>query len=295
MNYFINESNLIERIKYNYSKLSKSQRIIADYILSHYDKAAFMTASKLGEAVDVSESTVVRFAIALGYDGYPKLQKALQELIKTKLTTVQRLELPTSRNNHDTIIKDVMKSDIENIQITLNELNNDAFSTIVETIHRAKKIYVVGFRTTTVLTEYLGFYLNLVLGNVTVVNYGISDVFEQLIRVSNEDVVIGISFPRYSTKTTQILEYVKEKGAQIIAITDSELSPLTELCDYKLIAKSSMASFVDSLVAPLSLINALIISIAMDEKEEITQTFEDLEKVWERYDIYTNKEKLNRL
>ena len=215
MNYFINESNLIERIKYNYSKLSKSQRIIADYILSHYDKAAFMTASKLGEAVDVSESTVVRFAIALGYDGYPKLQKALQELIKTKLTTVQRLELPTSRNNHDTIIKDVMKSDIENIQITLNELNNDAFSTIVETIHRAKKIYVVGFRTTTVLTEYLGFYLNLVLGNVTVVNYGISDVFEQLIRVSNEDVVIGISFPRYSTKTTQILEYVKEKGARL--------------------------------------------------------------------------------
>lgn len=286
------DSNIMERIQAKYPKFSKSQRIIADFITFHYDKAAFMTASKLGEQVNISESTVVRFANALGYNGYPKLQKALQELIKTKLTTVQRLELSNHQITQDTIIRDVIKSDIENIQATLEELDKEEFFRIVKAIYAARKIYVVGFRTSTILTELLGYYLNLILDNVTVVNYGISDIFEQLIRVSSEDIVIGISFPRYSRKTPEILEFLKGKGAKIVAITDSELSPLIEYCDYKLIAKSNMVSFVDSLVAPLSLINALIISIARSGKEDITNIFEDLEDIWEKYDIYTSKDKI---
>lgn len=288
------KSNIMERIQKRYPKFSKSQKIIADFITSHYDKAAFMTASKLGEKVNVSESTVVRFASALGYNGYPELQKALQELIKTKLTTVQRLELSNHQITQDSIIKDVIKSDIENIQATLEELNKEEFFKIVNTIHTARNIYIVGFRTSTVLTEFLGYYLNLILDNVKVVNYGISDVFEQLIRVNHEDVIIGISFPRYSRKTPEILEFLREKNAKIIAITDSELSPLVEYCDYKLIAKSNMISFIDSLVAPLSLINALIISIARGEKEDIKNIFKNLEDVWEKYDIYTNKDKIKK-
>ncbi len=286
------DSNIMERIQAKYPKFSKSQRIIADFITFHYDKAAFMTASKLGEQVNISESTVVRFANALGYNGYPKLQKALQELIKTKLTTVQRLELSNHQITQDTIIRDVIKSDIENIQATLEELDKEEFFRIVKAIYAARKIYVVGFRTSTILTELLGYYLNLILDNVTVVNYGISDIFEQLIRVSSEDIVIGISFPRYSRKTPEILEFLKGKGAKIVSITDSELSPLIEYCDYKLIAKSNMVSFVDSLVAPLSLINALIISIARSGKEDITNIFEDLEDIWKKYDIYTSKDKI---
>lgn len=283
--------NLMERIDLEYPKLSKSQKVIANYILEHYDKAAFMNASLLGESVNVSESTVVRFASALGYSGYPKLQNDLQEFIKTKLTTVQRLGLPNNHISQGSIISDVIKSDIENIQLTLNELNEEEFFEIGNVLKKAKKIYILGFRTTTILTDFLGFYLNLILENVTVVSYGISDIYEQLINVSSEDVVIGISFPRYSSITKQILEFTKEKGAQIIAITDSDLSPLIELSDYKLIARSNMISFVDSLVAPLSLMNALIVSLGMGEKEKITKTFEDLENIWERYEIYTSNKK----
>ena len=286
-----NDINLMERIGLEYPRLSKSQKMIADYIVEHYDKAAFMTASLLGNSVDVSESTVVRFASALGYSGYPKLQKDLQELIKTKLTTVQRLGLTSNQVARESIIKDVMKSDIENIQSTLNELDREEFFEIVQVLKKAKSIYILGFRTTTIFTDFLGFYLNLILENVRVVSYGISDIYEQLINVSSNDVIIGISFPRYSKKTTQILEFVKEKGAQIVAITDSDLSPLVESSNYKLIAKSNMISFVDSLVAPLCLMNALIVSLGMGEKEKITKTFEDLENIWERYEIYTSNEK----
>lgn len=288
------KSNIMERIKAKYPKFSKSQKIIADFIMAHYDKAAFMTASRLGEQVNISESTVVRFANALGYSGYPTLQKALQELIKTKLTTVQRLELSNNQVTQDSMIQDIIKSDIQNIQATLDELNKDEFFKIINAIYNARRIYVIGFRTSTILTEFLGYYLNLLLDNVTVVNYGISDVFEQFIRVNHEDVVIGISFPRYSRKTTEILEFVKEKGAQVVAITDSELSPLIKFCDYKLIAKSNMVSFVDSLTAPMSLINALIISIAMSEKENLTDIFKNLEDIWDRYDIYTSTDKMRK-
>lgn len=281
--------NVMEKIKLKYYRLSKSQKMIANYILNHYDKAAFMTASILGETVNVSESTVVRFANALGYSGYPKLQKALQELIKTKLTTVQRLEISNRQITQESIIEDVIKSDIDNIQAIINELDREEFSKIAEVINRARNIYIIGFRTSTILAEFLGFYLNLILDNVRVVRHGVSDIYEQLIHITKEDIIIGISFPRYSSKTTQILKFVKEKDAKIIAITDSDLSPLIELSDYKLIARSNMVSFVDSLVVPLSLMNALIVSIGMGKREYITKKFEDLESIWERYEIYTNK------
>jgi len=281
--------NVMEKIKLKYYRLSKSQKMIANYILNHYDKVAFMTASILGEAVNVSESTVVRFANALGYSGYPKLQKALQELIKTKLTTVQRLEISNRQITQESIIEDVIKSDIDNIQAIINELDREEFSKIAEVINRARNIYIIGFRTSTILAEFLGFYLNLILDNVRVVRHGVSDIYEQLIHITKEDIIIGISFPRYSSKTTQILKFVKEKDAKIIAITDSDLSPLIELSDYKLIARSNMVSFVDSLVVPLSLMNALIVSIGMGKREYITKKFEDLESIWERYEIYTNK------
>lgn len=289
------KSNIMERIRVKYPKFSKSQKIIANFIMAHYDKAAFMTAARLGEQVNISESTVVRFASALGYSGYPELQKALQELIKTKLTTVQRLELSTNQVTQDSMIEDIIKSDIQNIQATLDELDKDQFFKIINTIYNAKKIYVIGFRTSTILTEFLGYYLNLLLDNVTVVDYGIDDVFEQFIRIDHEDIVIGISFPRYSRKTTEILKFVKEKDAQVVAITDSELSPLNEFCDYKLIAKSNMVSFVDSLTAPMSLINALIISVAMSKKEKLAGIFKNLEDIWERYDIYTNTDKTTKI
>ena len=281
--------NVMEKIKLKYYRLSKSQKMIANYILNHYDKVAFMTASILGEAVNVSESTVVRFANALGYSGYPKLQKALQELIKTKLTTVQRLEISNRQITQESIIEDVIKSDIDNIQAIINELDREEFSKIAEVINRARNIYIIGFRTSTILAEFLGFYSNLILDNVRVVRHGVSDIYEQLIHITKEDIIIGISFPRYSSKTTQILKFVKEKDAKIIAITDSDLSPLIELSDYKLIARSNMVSFVDSLVVPLSLMNALIVSIGMGKREYITKKFEDLESIWERYEIYTNK------
>jgi DNA-binding MurR/RpiR family transcriptional regulator len=281
--------NVMEKIKLKYYRLSKSQKMIANYILNHYDKVAFMTASILGETVNVSESTVVRFANALGYSGYPKLQKALQELIKTKLTTVQRLEISNRQITQESIIEDVIKSDIDNIQAIINELDREEFSKIAEVINRARNIYIIGFRTSTILAEFLGFYLNLILDNVRVVRHGVSDIYEQLIHITKEDIIIGISFPRYSSKTTQILKFVKEKDAKIIAITDSDLSPLIELSDYKLIARSNMVSFVDSLVVPLSLMNALIVSIGMGKREYITKKFEDLESIWERYEIYTNK------
>jgi transcriptional regulator, RpiR family len=194
------EKDIINKIQDNYQKLSKSQKLIAEYILNHYDKAAFLTAAKLGSTVNVSESTVVRFANVLGYEGYPELQKALQELIKNKLTTVQRLELADDYHNGENIVKAVLKSDMEDIRDTMNELNFNDFEEVIDMIYSAKKIYIIGLRSSTALAEYLGFYLNLILDNVIVIKLGISDIFEQIIKISVEDVIIGIGFPRYSKK-----------------------------------------------------------------------------------------------
>ncbi|ADL68870.1 MurR/RpiR family transcriptional regulator [Thermoanaerobacterium thermosaccharolyticum] len=280
--------DIIKRIQNNYTQLSKSQKIIAEYIINHYDKAAFMTAAKLGNSINISESTVVRFANTLGYDGYPELQSALQELIKNKLTTVQRLEM-TDETDEVSILNNVLKSDIENIKETKEEIDKNSFKEVVDNIFKAKKIYIIGFRSSTAIAEYLGFYLNLILENVILVKPGISDVFEQMLRVDSNDLVIGIGFPRYSKRTLEVLKYAKSQNAKIVAITDSLISPLTEIADEILLAKSNMASFVDSLVAPLSLINALIVSVGIREKDKITDTFEKLENIWNEYEIYLSK------
>ena len=282
-----NSQDLMKVIQTKFPKLSKGQKLIAEYILTNYDKAAFMTAAKLGISVGVSESTVVRFAIELGFTGYPKLQKSLQELIKNKLTTVQRLELSSDFIREENPLKGVLKADIENIRATLEKINHSDFEQIVDDIFRAKRIYIVGLRSSMALAEFLGFYLGLILDNVKVVSSGMSDIFEQMINIGEGDVVIGIGFPRYATKTIDALAFAKSRNAKARAITDSLISPLATNADCTLIAQSNMASFVDSLVAPLSIINALVISIGMREKEKITRTFEDLEGIWKDYNVYT--------
>jgi DNA-binding MurR/RpiR family transcriptional regulator len=283
------DKDLMFDIQMQFSKLSKGQKLIAEYILKHYDKAAFMTAAKLGNTVGVSESTVVRFAIELGFSGYPKLQKALQELIKTKLTTVQRIELSNNLINQENALKGVLKADMDNIRATLEKINHKTFESVINRIFTSRKIYIIGLRSSTALADFLGFYLNLILDNVQVIELGISDIFEQMINISDEDLVIGIGFPRYAVRTIEALSYAKTKGTKIVAITDSLLSPLAVKADYTLIAQSNMASFVDSLVAPLSIINALIVAVGLREKEKISNTFKELENIWEEYHVYAYK------
>ncbi|WP_352404841.1 MurR/RpiR family transcriptional regulator [Sporanaerobacter acetigenes] len=288
-------ADLIKLIQLNFSKLSKSQKLIAEYIMANYDKAAFMTAAKLGEVVGVSESTVVRFANTLGYDGYRDLQNDLHELVKNKLTTVQRISLTNDYTNKENLSKRVFKKDIANISKTFDELDYDNFEKAVETILNGERVYVLGLRSSSFLAGYLGFYLNFILNNVKVVTAGPSDVFEQLLKVTSNDVVIGISYPRYSSRTLDALNYVKGKDCKVIGITDSILSPAAQISDITLIANSNMVSFVDSLVAPMSLINALIIAIGMEKREDITNYFEDLESIWKEYSVYNlnSKDKNN--
>jgi DNA-binding MurR/RpiR family transcriptional regulator len=285
------KQDLMRTIQVKFPRLSKGQKLIAEYILKHYDKAAFMTAAKLGISVGVSESTVVRFANELGFSGYPKLQKALQELIKNKLTTVQRIELSNDFVSEESALKGVLKSDMENIRATLEKINHKTFEDVVDNIFSAKKIYIIGLRSSTALAEFLGFYLNLILDNVKVVGYGISDIFEQLINITEDDLVIGIGFPRYAVRTIESLSFAQSRGSKVVAITDSLLSPLASKADYTLIAQSNMASFVDSLVAPLSVINALTIAVGLREKEKISSTFLDLEQIWEEYQVYSFRDK----
>ena len=279
--------DLMRLIQVKFPRLSKGQKLIAEYILKNYDKAAFMTAAKLGISVGVSESTVVRFANELGFSGYPKLQKALQELIKNKLTTVQRLELSNDFASHGAALKGVLKADMENIRATLEKINPYTFEDVLNSIFEAQNIYIIGLRSSTALAEFLGFYLNIILQNVRIVSYGISDIFEQMINIGEGDLVIGIGFPRYATKTIDVLDFSKARGAKVVAITDSLLSPLAAKADSTLIAQSNMASFVDSLVAPLSVINALIIAVGMREKENIADIFANLENIWQEYNVYS--------
>ena len=285
--------DLMRLIQVKFPRLSKGQKLIAEYILKNYDKAAFMTAARLGNSVGVSESTVVRFANELGFSGYPKLQKALQELIKNKLTTVQRLELSNDFISDGDALRGVLKADMENIRATLEKINSHTFEQVLNSIFKAKNIYIIGLRSSTAIAGFLGFYLNVILQNVRMVSYGISDVFEQMINVHEGDLVIGIGFPRYAAKTIDALDFAKSKGADVVAITDSLLSPLATKADYTLIAQSNMASFVDSLVAPLSVVNALIISVGMREKENVTETFNNLEKIWQNYNVYSYNKNLS--
>lgn len=279
--------DLMKLIQIKFPRLSKGQKLIADFILKNYDKAAFMTAAKLGDSVGVSESTVVRFAIELGFSGYPKLQKALQELIKNKLTSVQRLELSNDYACEENVLRGVLKSDIENLRATLEKINLENFNSVIDEIFKAKTVYLVGLRSSSAIAEFLGFYLRLIIKDVRVVAHNISNIFEQMINCDEGDLVIGIGFPRYALRTINGLEFAKERKAKVVAITDSNVSPLATVADYALIAQSNMASFVDSLVAPLSVINALIVAVGVREKDKITSTFYELEELWKNYDIYS--------
>ena len=277
---------LISHIQSQYTRFSKGQKLIAQYILKNYDKVAFMTACKLGEAVGVSESTVVRFANALGYSGYPKLQDALQEVIKNKLTTVQRVDMVKEFNDDSAILKKIVKSDMDNIKDTLEEIDEKAFEEAANRILKAKRIYIVGMRSSFTIAQYLGFYLGIILDSVHVIRTDMGDAFEQVVKINEDDVLIAISFPRYSKKSYQIVSYAKEKGAHIVSLTDSPFAPVASFTDNLLLVKSNMVSFVDSLVPALSIANALIVSFGMKEKEDIKQHFDDLEAIWEKYSVY---------
>ncbi|NMB27143.1 MAG: MurR/RpiR family transcriptional regulator [Tissierellia bacterium] len=284
--------DLIKVIQNNFNRLSKGQKLIAEFIMDNYDRAAFMTAAALGEASGVSESTVVRFANTLGYDGYRELQKELQELIKNKLTTVQRISLSKDFTDYENALKQVIKKDMDNIEKTLNEIDYQAFQKAVEITLEANNVFILGLRSSSFLAGYLGFYLNFLLDNSKIITSGPNDVFEQLLKATSKDVIIGISYPRYSKRTLEALDYGKDKKCKIIGITDSLISPAAQYADVTLIASSSMLSFVDSLVAPMSLINAFIVAIGMEKKDDITTYFEDLEKIWKKHSTYNTNNKL---
>ena len=279
--------DILTHIQENMSSFSKGQKLIANFILESYDKAAFMTACKLGKTVNVSESTVVRFAAELGYDGYPSMQKALQEMIRNKLTAIQRIEVSNDRIGDQDIMSMVMQSDIEKIRITLEETDRESFNQAVDMIIAAKRIYILGVRSASALANFMGFYFNYIFDNVLRVDTtSISEVFEQVMRIGPGDVFIGLSFPRYSKRTVQAMQYAKSQGANVIAITDSAVSPLANIADISLLAKSDMASFVDSLVAPLSLVNALIVAVRRKKSDQLESTFGKLEQIWSEYEVY---------
>ena len=279
--------DILTLIQGNMSTFSKGQKRIANFILESYDKAAFMTASRLGKKVGVSESTVVRFAAELGYQGYPDMQKSLQKMIRNRLTSVQRIEVTNDRLGGQDLLSMVLQSDIEKIRLTLEELDRDSFEKAAEAIVSARKIYIMGVRSSAAIATFLTFYFNLIFDNVVEVSANTaSEVFERLLRVGEGDVVIGVSFPRYSSRTVQAMSFARDRGATTIAITDSEASPLAPSGTYLLKARSDMASFVDSLVAPLSLVNALLVAVSQKKNDDLANTFQTLERIWEEYGVY---------
>lgn len=286
-----NKNDLLNRMDRGYKKFSKGQKRIAEYVRSDYDKAVFLTAAKLGEVVGVSESTVVRFASQLGYEGYPSFQKALEELVRNKLNSIQRMEVAYGRISQSEILETVLQSDIEKIKLTLASMDKVSFETAVDTILSANRIYVVGIRSCAPLANFLSFYLNLVCANVTSVHTNsASEIFEQLLRINEHDVIIGISFPRYSMRTLKALEFASNRNAKVITLTDSVHSPMNLYSSCNLIARSDMASIVDSLVAPLSVINALVVAICMKKQNEVVSTLETLEQIWDEYQVYSPDE-----
>lgn len=288
-----NKNELLQKIEDGYQKFSKGQKKLADFIREDYDKAAFLTAAKMGEEVGVSESTVVRFAMALGYDGYPGFQRALGELVRTKLNSIQRMEVTYGRISQGEILASVLQSDIEKIKLTMEAIDHGSFEMAVDTILKARRIYVIGIRSCAPLASFLSFYLNLICPNVTAVTTNSSsEIFEQLIRIGEEDVIIGISFPRYSMRTLKALEFASNRKAKVITLTDSVHSPMTLYSSCNLIARSDMASIVDSLVAPLSVVNALVVALCMKKQKEVISTLETLEEIWDEYQVYS-KDELN--
>ncbi len=279
--------DILTAIQENVHTFSKGQRKIASFILESYDKAAFMTASRLGKKVGVSESTVVRFAFELGYDGYPDMQRSLQKMIRNRLTTVQRIEVTNDRLGDQDLLSMVLQSDIEKIRMTLEELDRDSFEKAVDAIVSARKIYIIGVRSSAAIASFLHFYFNLIFENVVLVSASTaSEVFESLLWVGEGDVVIGVSFPRYSSRTVRAMSFARDRGATTIAITDGEASPLFPISRYALMARSDMASFVDSLVAPLSLVNALLVAVSQRRNDDLARTFRTLEGIWDEYGVY---------
>lgn len=280
-------TDILAAIQNRMGDFSKGQKLIANYILEFYDKAAFMTASRMGRTVGVSESTVVRFAAELGYDGYPVMQKALQEMILNKLTSVQRIEVANDRFGDQDVLGTVLQQDIDKIRATMESVDRRVFDESVDAIIGARRIYILGVRSSATIAFFLHFYFNYMFDNVHMVNASSpSEVFEQFARVEKDDVVVAISYPRYSRSAVQATKFCKESGAKIVAITDSHRSPVAAYADYLLLAKMDMVSLVDSLVAPMSLVNALLVAIGRKREKELARTFSNLERIWDEYEVY---------
>ena len=285
-----NTQDMIQRLNLSGSRLSKSHRRIAEYILQHYDKAVFMTAAKLGEMVNVSESTVVRFAVALGYEGYPELQQALQELVRHRLTATQRFEMSSDISQAE-VLSTVLKADMQNIRSTIDGIDNAAFLRAVQVISGARRIYILGLRSAAPLAQFAGYYLHYIFDDVRVVAAGSTDVFEAISRIEASDVLLGISFPRYSSRTIEAMSFARSRHAQVIGLTDGPMSPLHEVADICLSMRTDMASFVDSMAAPMSVINALIVALGIQNREALNARFKQLEEVWDAYSVYMNEGK----
>lgn len=280
--------NFNDKIDSIYPSLSKGHKRIADFIKTNYEKASFMTAANLGKAVGVSESTVVRFASHIGFEGYPELQQYLQEMVKSHLTSVQRMDVAARRFEGDDFIDKAFAADIEMIKATRDGISREAFTKSVEAINRAEKIYILGVRSSASLASFAAFYFRFLYKDVVLVDTSAaSEMFEQMFRIGSNDVCIAVSFPRYSNQTVKALSFARKRGAAIISITDGEMSPIAQYATHLLLAKSSMVSFVDSLVAPLSLINALIAASAREKREDVYNDFKELEKIWDEYHVYS--------
>lgn len=286
-----NQNDIITRINDKFSTMSKSHKAIAAYITDHYDQAVFMTAAKLGETLGIGESTVVRFASGIGYDGYPEFQKALEDWVKNKLNSVQRIDAKYGRSTQSEILTSVLTSDMNKIADTIENLDPIAFETAVDTILAAKHVYIVGIRSCEPLADFLSFYLTMIRGDVCLVRTtSVSETFEQMIRVNEEDVVIGISFPRYSMRTLKAMEFARDRNAKVITITDTVHSPMNLYSSCNLLARSDMVSIVDSLVAPLSVINALVVALCLKCPQDVKTNLEALEEAWANYQVYLNDE-----
>ncbi len=281
------ERDIFAAIEKQYGSFSKGQKSIAKYLEENFDRAAFMTAAKLGKTVGVSESTVVRFASELGYDGYPGMRKALQEMIRIRSTSVQRIKVAKDVMGSKDVLATVLHWDMEKLRATAEETSREEFTAAIKAISNARRIYILGTRSSKALAVFLGFYLNLLFENVKVVDdTSVSEIFEQMLRLTNDDVVIGISFPRYSTRTVKTLKFARDRAATVIGITDNKDSPIAKVSGIRLLAKSDMVSFVDSLVAPLSLINALIVALGSETGDRLSATFNELENIWSEYGVY---------
>ena len=286
-----NRYDVITRINEHYGKMSKGQKAISAFIYDHYDQAVFMTAAKLGETVGVSESTVVRYAMFIGYNGYPEFQRDLEDWVQNKINSVQKIGAKYGKSTQSEVLTSVLESDIEKLQDTIHNLDPVAFETAVDIILEAKNIYIMGVRSCEPLADFLHFYLNMVRGNVMLLKTtSMSETFEQMLRIDEQDAMIGISFPRYSMRTLKAMEFANDRNAKVITITDSVHSPMNLYSSCNLLARSDMVSIVDSLVAPLSVINALVVAICLKRPEEVKKSLKDLEEAWNNYQVYLNDE-----